>query len=948
MSATADPVFQRRNKQIQEAIDSHNLKQALQLIDKRIKKGEDTRFLRAWKAHILFLHPDQTHSRQGIAATLEICKLDPPTTDLDTIDLLNSTLNSIKGHEDTARGLWEKAAKTKPQDHEIQSQWFIRSFEGEDWKSAQKAAMSLNANFPKQRKYYLWAIFLCHLLAVNSNSSESERKLFGTLAYRMISKAAENVPADPKELLSPPRAIQTAEELILLIKIFQSQGRDDEALKILNSDNLGLNSRLVQNDWSFIREKLLALERAEKWMDGLGYAKELLTMPDEDESAKKLLQERDDWGVWSLLLDSTKKMDDKKTCEDTVSFVQKFAQRFPKSRNAHLARLEVSTWRLKSGELAQSDYLADLRNFYDSNSTKMYCFDDIRKYASRLDPTQILELVDYALEKAAGQKDVSVTAQQITIINAYKLDYCFKVFSGPLSSRKRVEAFVSRCLTMYRAMKKEEATDKTIENQPRDDLGLLAVTALIRLNDSQGQPSQEKPPTAELIRSAAILEYLCQNSPHNYQILLLLVRVYLLLGAGSIAMKTFSKLSVKQIQNETVAHNLYTRIATIHPLGAPPIEAEFKDFIPEVALSHAINFYDHADRTATRQRTMGLNLGSYANVEGTIELQQSLRNSICRRMWALEARRLDRLQGKDRFSRFDDIILDESEVVDKRTFDAFMNCEPLGAPSLEERLRLGPLPKKRWISATGIIDKIWGLNHQLLSQKPIKPDTALPDIEILDMSDVVDDMTLAERSNAEFHRLLLKATLLLSDSKSVVGQDINKIFNQMEEWVSKTLQSVSDEADLFANTTISVSSEGNGKRPLPFWQYLHTSILLLETLKVLSSTISLLETSSKKLPKSGTKPSKEAVQGLKEAANKLQEQIKSNTRTLRSSVIGSGVLGALTDLIFQQSQVEESNDTNNELANELEQTLDASAVEVFCGELLESWEEALGGVLSIK
>lgn len=57
--------------------------------------------------------------------------------------------------------------------------------------------MSLNVNFPKQRKYYLWAIFLCHLLAMNSSSSDSEKKLFGTLAYRMVSKAAESVPADP-------------------------------------------------------------------------------------------------------------------------------------------------------------------------------------------------------------------------------------------------------------------------------------------------------------------------------------------------------------------------------------------------------------------------------------------------------------------------------------------------------------------------------------------------------------------------------------------------------------------------------------------------------------------------------------------------------------------------------------------------------------------------------
>lgn len=39
-------VFERRNKQIQDAIDGQNLKQALQLCEKRLKKGEDTPFLR--------------------------------------------------------------------------------------------------------------------------------------------------------------------------------------------------------------------------------------------------------------------------------------------------------------------------------------------------------------------------------------------------------------------------------------------------------------------------------------------------------------------------------------------------------------------------------------------------------------------------------------------------------------------------------------------------------------------------------------------------------------------------------------------------------------------------------------------------------------------------------------------------------------------------------------
>lgn len=44
--STNDAVFQRRNKQIEDAIDAQNLKQALQLIEKRIKKGEESPFLK--------------------------------------------------------------------------------------------------------------------------------------------------------------------------------------------------------------------------------------------------------------------------------------------------------------------------------------------------------------------------------------------------------------------------------------------------------------------------------------------------------------------------------------------------------------------------------------------------------------------------------------------------------------------------------------------------------------------------------------------------------------------------------------------------------------------------------------------------------------------------------------------------------------------------------------
>jgi hypothetical protein len=80
MSAQTDVVFHRRNKPIQEAIDSRNLKQALQLIDKRVKKGEDTRFLKVYFllkeiqcCMLVILYPVDTNVNRHGELTFCIC-----------------------------------------------------------------------------------------------------------------------------------------------------------------------------------------------------------------------------------------------------------------------------------------------------------------------------------------------------------------------------------------------------------------------------------------------------------------------------------------------------------------------------------------------------------------------------------------------------------------------------------------------------------------------------------------------------------------------------------------------------------------------------------------------------------------------------------------------------------------------------------------------------------
>lgn len=254
----------------------------------------------------------------------------------------------------------------------------------------------------------------------------------------------------------------------------------------------------------------------------------------------------------------------------------------------------------------------------------------------------------------------------VPMINSLKLSYCLNISGAEDSSSKdKVEAFVSKCMKLYQSCagngspektKEEKESASATESQPRDDLCILAAMALLRASET-GE-TQVRVPNSALIRAAGILERLLLDSPHNYQARLLLVRIYLLLGAGSLAMSTFSKLSVKQIQYETVAHNLFTRLATIHPHSAPPVEgAEYKDFDPQAAFVQGLNFYRNSEVSTLKFRTRCMSEGSFVNAEEMVQLRERLRNSICRRMMALEVRRSQRLAGGDPMTRYDDIGL---------------------------------------------------------------------------------------------------------------------------------------------------------------------------------------------------------------------------------------------------------------------------------------------------
>lgn len=102
--------------------------------------------------------------------------------------------------------------------------------------------------------------------------------------------------------------ITNTEELLLLLRIYRSQNKNEEALAVLNSPHTGINSSIGKDLWELVRQKLELCELCNRWNDEWQFCKELL----EDAHPNNLRESRtphhrfgesgDDWKVWISLI----------------------------------------------------------------------------------------------------------------------------------------------------------------------------------------------------------------------------------------------------------------------------------------------------------------------------------------------------------------------------------------------------------------------------------------------------------------------------------------------------------------------------------------------------------------------------------------------------------------------------------------------------------------------
>lgn len=141
----------------------------------------------------------------------------------------------------------------------------------------------------------------------------------------------------------------------------------------------------------------------------------------------------------------------------------------------------------------------------------------------------------------------------------------------------------------------------------------------------------------------------------------------------------------------------------------------------------------------------------------------------------------------------------------------------------------------------------------------------------------------------------------------------------------------------------------------PSWEYLHSAFSTLESLQLISLFLAAQtkphsSSKSKSKTKSGVNPTPFTLpadqrSGMQDLISQIEKSIHDTAGTLKENLNTSGVLGRMIDMVFGRS----GSEGGEPMGKELEQLPDAETVaEGFCGEVRESWEAGLDGILGVQ
>lgn len=181
---------------------------------------------------------------------------------------------------------------------------------------------------------------------------------------------------------------------------------------------------------------------------------------------------------------------------------------------------------------------------------------------------------------------------------------------------------------------------------PADDLAILAAMCLAKLSMKRtSDPSSEQldnPAVYHLLQAAVLLEYAWSHSKANSQISLMLTKIYYSLGCGSLAMRAYQRLGVKQIQNATLSHYMFDGISTFHPDHFTSDDSSpSRSAIEELRNQQRI--YKNAPKQISNKIWSSFEHNNYNTIFELEQVKEALAYNVSAVMSVIESRKVSRL-----------------------------------------------------------------------------------------------------------------------------------------------------------------------------------------------------------------------------------------------------------------------------------------------------------------
>ncbi|RMZ92668.1 hypothetical protein DV736_g97, partial [Chaetothyriales sp. CBS 134916] len=828
-------VTERRVKPIEEAAEVGQWKHALKECEKCQKKAEKSDRFLALKALVLAHQQDEKLRERGRVEALQLARREPVPTNQRAIDLLVDTFDELS-LTDESNKLWQRAiSQSDNKDLAFSHMW--KCIAKDNWLEAQKSLASFKKAFPKERQYEFWNVVMCFLVHLDPSVDEKQRALFGTLAYRMLVKLAEAVPTQQDQLLALGKSIVTAEELYFLVYVYLDGGYAEEAVQLLSGPKFDENSIIGKQDPQLRSELLLkALTKAETWDKAFSICIELLKQPEHVEDDR----------VWDILLTAEAKANTNRQTDLEALLADYTAESRPHNRSAFVARMKHLRSRAGASDQGNGGLLSLCKAYFSQHQAKPFVFTDLLPILSSLDRGDQELFRKFLCTQQSAPNGRQHTNEALMIF-----DRCIE---SP-SSNVRVP--------LRRAREAAELYDVAHKG------GLKATNVVILAALDLCHSSVVSDKVEYILRAIVLLELGREQDPDAFHLSVLLIECYVKLGAFSQALGRFAKLSIKNLQMESVAHLILSRISSIHPQEA--VNEEFA-LDPIEALDAGIDVITRGTGSLEGTIRMGLQNGSYSQIINTVELKASSRTSMQRWLYAIETNKIMRLNNK-----LPDLIAEppRGRFADLRDY-SFLYRLTEGDDKVHEYLRGGPKSGGSFTKAMLFVDNVANFlifelaadaNLAQTTYGRIKEQAAPLLKELANTREWKKEMTKAET-------MLLACALLLRQVIVQVGgqgsldpeagearQPITEINRIVADAIGCFKRKINSEA---AKATDSGDHQSlGGTTKIPVWEFLHESYSWLEVCQTLALFLEWMRQQKKQKQKQGKRGKKVAKKGDK-------------------------------------------------------------------------------------